>query len=54
MRDGLDNEHRKAGKDLGLDLDKKLQLQNHPVNGYCLRVTKAVNTLLVVNAIKSN
>lgn len=54
MRDGLDSEHRKAGKDLGLDLDKKLQLQNHPVNGYCLRVTKAVNTLLVVNAIKSN
>lgn len=54
MRDGLDNEHRKAGKDLGLDLDKKLQLQNHPVNGYCLRVTKAVNTLLVVNANKSN
>lgn len=41
VRDGLDNEHRKAGKDLGLDLDKKLQLQNHPVNGYCLRVTKA-------------
>lgn len=38
----LDAEHRRVGKDLDLELDKKLHLENHQVYKYCLRVTKAV------------
>ncbi|OJT02824.1 DNA mismatch repair protein msh-2 [Trametes pubescens] len=41
VRDGLDAEHRKSGKALGLELDKKLHLENSPQYGYCFRVTKA-------------
>ncbi|KAG8994263.1 MutS-like protein [Tulasnella sp. JGI-2019a] len=40
IRDGLDEEHRGAGTDLGLELDKKLHLENNTVHGYCFRVTK--------------
>ncbi|KAI0827097.1 DNA mismatch repair protein [Trametes gibbosa] len=40
IRDGLDAEHRKVGKTLGLDLDKKLHLENSQQYGYCFRVTK--------------
>ena len=43
MRDGLDEEHGKAGEDLGLELDKKLHLENSPVYGYCFRLTKNVS-----------
>ncbi|KAF8310100.1 putative DNA mismatch repair protein MSH2 [Clavulina sp. PMI_390] len=39
-RDSLDTEHRKAGRDLGLELDKKLHLENNPTYGYCLRIAK--------------
>ncbi|KIK97618.1 hypothetical protein PAXRUDRAFT_824778 [Paxillus rubicundulus Ve08.2h10] len=39
-RDGLDAEHRVAGKDLGLELDKKLHLENSATYGYCFRLTK--------------
>ncbi|KAG6821133.1 hypothetical protein H0H93_006472 [Arthromyces matolae] len=39
-RDGLDREHREVGKDLGLELDKKLHLENNQVYGYCFRLTK--------------
>ncbi|KIJ14608.1 hypothetical protein PAXINDRAFT_163339 [Paxillus involutus ATCC 200175] len=39
-RDGLDAEHRAAGKDLGLELDKKLHLENSATYGYCFRLTK--------------
>lgn len=42
VRDGLDEQHRKAGKTLGLELDKKLHLENSPQYGYCFRVTKNV------------
>jgi DNA mismatch repair protein MSH2 len=42
LRDGLDEEHRKVGKDLGLELDKKLHMENSQVYGYCLRLTKNV------------
>lgn len=42
-RDALDAEHRKAGRDLGLEIDKKLHLENNPTYGYCLRVSKTVN-----------
>ncbi|KAF8189384.1 DNA mismatch repair protein MSH2 [Pholiota molesta] len=40
VRDGLDEEHGKAGEDLGLELDKKLHLENNQVYGYCFRLTK--------------
>ncbi|PPQ65114.1 hypothetical protein CVT24_003005 [Panaeolus cyanescens] len=40
IRDGLDSEHHDTGEDLGLELDKKLHLENHQVYGYCFRVTK--------------
>ncbi|KAG8862943.1 MutS-like protein [Tulasnella sp. 330] len=40
IRNGLDEEHRNAGADLGLELDKKLHLENNTVHGYCFRVTK--------------
>ncbi|KAG0708032.1 DNA mismatch repair protein [Suillus ampliporus] len=40
IRDGLDAEHRAAGKDLGLELDKKLHLENSQNYGYCFRLTK--------------
>ncbi|KAF8906541.1 DNA mismatch repair protein [Gymnopilus junonius] len=40
VRDGLDEEHRKTGKDLDFELDKKLHLENNQVYGYCFRLTK--------------
>ncbi|KAG1902378.1 DNA mismatch repair protein [Suillus fuscotomentosus] len=40
IRDGLDAEHRATGKDLDLDLDKKLHLENSQNYGYCFRLTK--------------
>lgn len=44
IRDGLDAEHRKVGKMLGLELDKKLHLENSQQYGYCFRVTKGVRS----------
>ncbi|KAG8902921.1 MutS-like protein [Tulasnella sp. 403] len=40
-RDGLDEEHRTVGSDLGLSLDKKLHLENSSNWGYCFRITKS-------------
>ncbi|RDB16061.1 DNA mismatch repair protein msh-2 [Hypsizygus marmoreus] len=40
VRDGLDEEHQDVGRDLDIDLDKKLHLENNQVYGYCFRVTK--------------
>ncbi|KAI1798056.1 DNA mismatch repair protein [Ganoderma leucocontextum] len=40
VRDGLDAEHRKVGKALDLDLDKKLHLENSAMYGYCFRISK--------------
>ena len=44
VRDGLDAEHYKVGKAVGLDLDKKLHLENSQQYGYCFRVTKNVRS----------
>lgn len=41
-RDGLDEEYRRAGRELGLDLDKKIHLENSQQYGYCFRVSKKV------------
>ncbi|THH01168.1 hypothetical protein EW026_g1487 [Hermanssonia centrifuga] len=40
IRDGLDAEHKRVAKEVDLDLDKKLHLENSPVHGYCFRVSK--------------
>lgn len=42
IRDGLDAEHKRVGRDIDLELDKKLHLENSQVYGYCFRVSKAV------------
>lgn len=42
-RDQLDAEHRRVGHDLGVDIEKKLHLENHQVYGYSFRITKAVS-----------
>ncbi|CAE6337838.1 unnamed protein product [Rhizoctonia solani] len=41
VRDGLDEEHQSVGRDLGLELDKKLHLENNPSHGYCFRLSKS-------------
>ncbi|KAG8985310.1 MutS-like protein [Tulasnella sp. 427] len=41
VRDGLDEEHRNVGADLGLQLNKKLHLENSNNWGYCFRITKS-------------
>ncbi|WFD33172.1 MSH2 protein [Malassezia sp. CBS 17886] len=40
VRDQLDEQHIGAGRDLALDTEKKLHLENHSTYGYCLRVTR--------------
>lgn len=42
--DEMDKEHRRVGKDLGIEIDKKVHLENHPVYKYSLRITKAVSS----------
>lgn len=46
IRDGLDEEHVRVGRDLGLDIEKKLHLEKHQVYQYSLRITKAVSTAI--------
>lgn len=48
-RDGLDEEHRRVGRKLNLDIEKKLHLENNQVYNYSFRVTKAE-----ANAIRQN
>lgn len=48
-RDGLDEEHRRVGRKLGLDIEKKLHLENNQVYNYSFRVTKAE-----ANAVRQN
>ena len=40
VRDQLDEQHAIAGRDLGIDTEKKLHLENHSSYGYCFRVTR--------------
>jgi DNA mismatch repair protein MSH2 len=42
IRYDMDVEHRKVGKDLGQDTEKKLFLENHRVHGWCFRLTRTV------------
>lgn len=45
-RDKLDEQHRLAGKELRMDTEKKLHLENHHIYGYCLRVTRTDASLV--------
>ncbi|KIY44220.1 DNA mismatch repair protein MSH2 [Fistulina hepatica ATCC 64428] len=38
--EAMDDEHREVGDDMGLELDKKLHLENNATYGYCFRITK--------------
>lgn len=40
VKDAMEKEHRRAGRDLNQELDKKLYLENHRVHGYCFRLTR--------------
>ena len=42
-RDQLDAEHERVGKELGVEIDKKLHLENHQVHKYSFRITKAAS-----------
>lgn len=52
-RDALDKEHRRVGKDLDLDLDKKLHLENNPTYGYCFRLSKGVSFSILFSSVSS-
>ena len=43
LKSDMDAEHRRVGKDLNQDIDKKLFLENHRVHGWCFRLTRNVN-----------
>ncbi|EXJ94599.1 DNA mismatch repair protein msh-2 [Capronia coronata CBS 617.96] len=40
VKHGMNDEHRRVGRDLNQELDKKLYLENHRVHGYCFRLTR--------------
>lgn len=44
-RDELDNEHRRVGNELDLDINKKLHLENKDNVGYVFRVTKTASSI---------
>lgn len=44
-RDQLDAEHERVAKDLNVEMDKKLHLENHQVHKYSFRITKAVSQM---------
>jgi hypothetical protein len=48
VRDLLDDEHDRVAKDLGVEKNKKLHLENHQVYHYSLRITKAVSLHLAL------
>ncbi|KAJ6167015.1 DNA mismatch repair protein msh-2 [Penicillium chermesinum] len=41
LRYEMDVEHRRVAKDLNLEIEKKLFLENHRVHGWCMRLTRA-------------
>ncbi|KIW75281.1 DNA mismatch repair protein msh-2 [Fonsecaea pedrosoi CBS 271.37] len=40
VQHAMEVEHRRVGKDLSQELDKKLFLENHRVHGHCFRLTR--------------
>lgn len=47
----MDAEHIAVSEDLGIELDKKLHLENSANYGYCFRLTKAVCTPLYLSSM---
>ncbi|MCJ1467274.1 MutS-like protein [Pseudocyphellaria aurata] len=41
LKNDMEVEHRRVGKDLNQETDKKLFLENHRVHGWCFRLTRA-------------
>lgn len=41
----MDIEHKRAARDLGVEIDKKLFLEEHRVHGWCFRLTRTVRLL---------
>lgn len=41
LKNDMEVEHKRVGKDLDQDTDKKLFLENHRVHGWCFRLTRA-------------
>ena len=41
----INNESERVADDLGLELNKKLKLENNSLYGYHFRIPRAVNTL---------
>ena len=41
LRNDMEKEHIRVGKDLNMDTEKKLLMENHRVNGWCFRLTRA-------------
>jgi DNA mismatch repair protein MSH2 len=46
VRRKIDAEHRRVGKDLNQEIDKKLMLENNKTHGWCLRLTRTVGICL--------
>jgi DNA mismatch repair protein MSH2 len=40
LRGEMKKEHRRASKDLGQEMDKKLFMENHKTHGFCFRLTR--------------
>jgi DNA mismatch repair protein MSH2 len=40
LKDQMDQEHKRASRDLDQERDKKLFLENHKVHGWCFRLTR--------------
>ena len=53
IRDGLDEQHRKVGRDVDLELDKELHLENSSTYNYCFRVSKNVSDVCILVSITS-
>lgn len=43
LRADMDQEHSRVADDLGLEIDKKIFLENQKVHGWCFRVTRTVS-----------
>ena len=42
LKSKMDVEHKRAARDLGVEIDKKLFLEDHRVHGWCFRLTRTV------------
>lgn len=46
VREQLSREHGKVADDLGMEMDKKLKLENHHVHGWCFRLTRTDSAVI--------